>query len=167
MSEDKIFKNSKVQTKIWWELCCNVSSPEITGRGRNMKQNQENHSKRFPQISWQRKKSWTQTTNHVLLDKLFAVKGLKYIGDDLDYREGNSLVHLMKINLIKIKTANVNLIKSSCVCLLKNVNMPRLILDDIAEPTLCPFIHYNLACHFHHVSGDPKYCSSGAELVSI
>ena len=38
-----------------------------------------------------------------------------HIGDDLDYREESSLVHFMKINLIKIKTANVNLIKSSCV----------------------------------------------------
>ena len=81
-----------------------------------------------------------------------------HIGDDLDYREESSLVHFMKINLIKMKIANVNLIKSSCVCLLKNVNMSRLILDDIAQHSPCPFIHYNLGCNSHHVNGDPKYC---------
>ena len=40
-----------VQTEISGEHCCNVSSPEIAGRERNMKQNQANHSKHFPQIS--------------------------------------------------------------------------------------------------------------------
>ena len=35
----------------------------------------------------------------------------------------------------------------ACVCLLKNVNMPRLILDDIAShQPLPPFINYNFDC---------------------